>query len=83
MADLLSCSLIEFSILSITTTAIYRCWEAGQLLIALTGVSRPQLMKAFQSMLMQEVPRLYCENCTLLCLDLSPCWTRQGPPLVT
>ncbi|MOA27368.1 hypothetical protein D3C78_1482410 [compost metagenome] len=56
MTDLLACTLIELSILSMTTTAINGCGEASQLLIALTGVSRPQLMKAFQSMLMQDVP---------------------------
>jgi len=56
VADLLACTLIECSILSMTTTAIDGRGEAGQLLIALTGVSRPQLMKTFQSMLMQNVP---------------------------
>jgi len=55
-ADLLSCTLIKLSIFLMTTRAINGCRETGQLLIALTGISRPQFMKTFQSMLMQDVP---------------------------
>ncbi len=62
MADLLAGSSIKLSIFSMATTAIDGGRETGQLLITLSGVRSPQFMKAFQSMLMQNVPRRthYC-----------------------
>ena len=44
VADLSARTLIKLSILSMTTTAIDGCREARQLFIALTGISRTQLM---------------------------------------
>ena len=55
MADLLAGMLIERSIILMNTATINGCRKARKLLIALTGVSRPQFMKTFQSLLMQEV----------------------------
>ncbi|AZF17976.1 putative transposase [Pseudomonas sp. R3-18-08] len=49
VADLLSCTLIKLSIFSMNTTAIDGCIEASQLLITLTGISRPQLILSGQA----------------------------------
>jgi hypothetical protein len=56
VADLLSCTLIKLSIFSMTRPPL-TVQESRSVAHSAHGVSRSQLMKAFQSMLMQNVPR--------------------------